>query len=146
MISFKWAKTYCKDSISLIENYDKAMIDKEQIWHCHHRRELEISKKELIKNDEYYNRPANELIFLTKSEHNALHNTLKFKGKHHTEEAKRKMSLAKYGKKRKPFSEEAKHKMSLVRQNRHWWNNGIKAVWTEECPEGFVKGRLKKSI
>ena len=132
-------KKFCKDDISLIENYDKAIYDKEQTWDCHHRREILISKNDLIENDEYYNRPAGELIFLTKSEHMALHNTLKFKGKttwnkgkHHSEEAKRKMSIAKKGK-------------NTWSKTLHWWNNGIKNVFSRECPEGFVKGMIKKS-
>ena len=38
MINEKRAKSYCKDDISLIENYDKAIADNTQVWHCHHRR------------------------------------------------------------------------------------------------------------
>ena len=161
MIRFEYAKSYCKDDISLIENYDKAVADKEQTWDCHHRRESETPRKELIEIREYYNRPANELIFLTRSEHKALHNTLIFKdkpswikGKHWPEEAKRKMSIAKKGKNRGktpwnkgiPCSTEAKQKMSNAIKGRHLFNNGIISVRAKSCPEGFVKGRLKKSV
>ena len=75
--------SYCKDNLSKIENYEKAINDTTQTWHCHHRAEIEVlpsgivvrrSKSELIKNDRYYHRPANELIFLTRSEHMRLHN------------------------------------------------------------------------
>ena len=90
MINEYFVKKYCNEDISLIENYDKAVVDKEQTWDCHHRRESETSKKELIKLGEYYNRPASELIFLTKSEHRALH----LKGKHHNEETKKKLSIS----------------------------------------------------
>ena len=199
MIS-KCAKTYCNEDISRIENYDKAVADKEQIWDCHHRRELEIPRKELIKIGEYYNRPASELIFLTEYEHRSLHSTLKFKGKpshwkgkHRSEETKRKMSESHKGKKMSEehkqkvakarkgmkLSEETKHKMSeshkgkklseehkqkvakarkgmkLSEETKHkigennkgrcWFNNGIKSVRAKSCPEGFVKGRLKKT-
>lgn len=77
MIS-KMAIKYCCDDISNIENYDKAIADKEHIWHCHHRFEtncplLLMSKEELQEQDLYYNRPADELIFLTKNEHHRLH-------------------------------------------------------------------------
>ena len=171
MINFRYAKSYCKDDISLIENYDKAIADKDNIWDCHHRREIETSRKKLIEIGEYFNRPASELIFLTKPEHKALHNTLLFKGnkiwlgKHHSEEAKRKMSEKHKGKttwnKGKKMSEEAKQKMaaakigkhhsdetkrkmSAVRRGRSWFNNGIKSVWTFDCPEGFVRGMLKR--
>ena len=103
MISFRKVKKYCKDDISLIENFEKAIAD-DNIWDCHHRREMTTPKKQLIEKNEYYNRPANELIFLTKSEHTALH----MKGKHckpFTEEHKLKMSIAK-----KNMSEETKQK------------------------------------
>ena len=139
MIS-KCAKTYCNEDISLIENYDKAISDKEQIWHCHHRRELETPRKELIKIGEYYKRPARELIFLTKYEHNSLHSSLKFKGKHMSEEHKRKLSEAHKGNR---HSDETKRKMSDALKRLHWFNNGIKNVRAKSCPEGFVKGRLK---
>ena len=45
MICFEYAKNYCSEDISLIENYDKAVNDKEQTWHCHHRREIITPKK-----------------------------------------------------------------------------------------------------
>ena len=38
MIDKKRAIKYCRDDISLIENYDKAVSDTTQSWHCHHRR------------------------------------------------------------------------------------------------------------
>ena len=154
MICFEYAKKYCKDDISSIENYDKAIADSNQVWDCHHRRELETSKKELIEIGEYYSRPASELIFLTKKEHISLHKKGKqshWKGKHLSEETKRKMSKAKQGKKLKPFTEEHKLKMSIARKGKntwskthHWFNNGTITVRAKSCPEGFVKGRLKK--
>ena len=184
-------KKYCKDDISLIENFDKAISDKEQTWQCHHRREIETSRKQLIENNEYYNRPASELIFLTQKEHRAFHAYRQFKGKKckpRTEEHKRHISEAKKGKKCKPrteehrkhiseahkgkhLSEETKKKISESRKgqsswnkgiphteesrkkmsenrkgkglNTHWFNNGIKAILAFDCPEGFVRGRLK---
>ena len=125
MISKRLAKAYCRDDISLIENYDKAVSDTTQSWHCHHRRETIYSAKELIEIGEYYNRPACELIFLTPLEHNRLHHLGKnvsaetrkkmseankgennpmfgkpstFKGKHHSAETRKKMSEARKGK------------------------------------------------
>ena len=70
-------KMYCQDYKS-IENYDKAIADKENIWHCHHRFEIgsngeRVSHKDLIRQGLYYNRPSSELIFLTNSEHKRLH-------------------------------------------------------------------------
>ena len=176
MINFKKVKKYCNEDLYLIENYDKAIADSNQTWDCHHRRELEIPRKELIKRGEYFNRPAEELIFLTPFEHNSLHASLKFKGCKLTEETKRKISNSLKGKRLKPFTEEHKQKISLsMKGNKnslgkrhsdeakrkmseakkgkntwtkglHWFNNGIKNVFVKECPEGFVKGRLKKAI
>ena len=76
MINVNCAKSFCKEDISTIENYDKAIADTTQTWHCHHRTEIwwNCSKKDLIDNECYYNRKACELIFLTPSEHLRLHN------------------------------------------------------------------------
>lgn len=92
-------KSYCKEDISLIENYDKAINDKEHTWDCHHRDEIRTlpsgmkvyrSKQELIDNGRYYNCPANELIFLTASEHQSLHKTNRT-GWTHSEDTKKNM-------------------------------------------------------
>ena len=122
MINEYVVKKYCNESLSLIENYDKAIADKEQTWDCHHRREIETSRKELIELGEYYNRSASELIFLTKKEHISLHH------------------------KDKNMSEETKRKMSEAIKHLNWFNNGITTIRAKSCPEGFVKGRLKKAI
>ena len=94
----------------------------------------------------------------------ALHAFWRFKGKKCkplTEEHKLHISEAKRGKKCKPqteehkrhiseslkskkMSEEIKRKMSAVRQGRSWFNNGIKNIWAFDCPEGFVRGMLKR--
>ena len=95
MIDKKRAIKYCKDDISLIENYDKAFSDTTKMWHCHHRRETIFSRKDLIEIGEYYNRPACELIFLTPVDHRRLHKLGKpsgMKDKHHSAEARKKMS------------------------------------------------------
>lgn len=125
MIDKKRAIKYCKDDISLIENYDKAIADDIQTWHCHHRRETIYSVKELIDISEYYNRPACELIFLTKSEHMRLHKTgnANMLGKHRSAETRKKIGEA--------------------RKGNHWYNNGVKNILAKTCPEGFVQGRLK---
>lgn len=117
----------------LIENYDKAIADTTQTWQCHHRLEthtsdeerrlVDISKAELIALGMYYDRPPEELIFLTLAEHQRLHNE--------SEEWKRKVSEALKGKptwnkgthesgmKGKRHSEETKRKMSEARK-RYW--------------------------
>ena len=55
-----------------IENYEAAMSDTTNIWVCHHRLESDYTKSELIKLGLYYNRPPEELIFLTDIEHKKL--------------------------------------------------------------------------
>ena len=107
-------KVYCND-IENIENYEKAKADNFRGWNCHHRLEthnsdgerrlVDITSKELIALDMYYNRPASELIFLTVKEHRTLHH----KGKCLSEETKKKLSEFNKG---KHLSEETKRKMS----------------------------------
>ena len=137
-------KRYCKNYQD-IENYEKALADDFKGWHCHHRlethtpdgkrREVDIGYKELKALNMYYNRPAEELIFLPSSEHKQLHNKGKpawnkgkkmseefcrknsesHKGKCASEETRRKMGEAHKGKQPmlgKHFTEEAKKKMS----------------------------------
>ena len=167
MICERTIKKFCKDDISLIENYDKAIADTTQVWQCHHRRETIYSRSELKEIGEYYNRPACELIFLTKSEHMRLHNL----GKHHSEESRKKMSESRKGEKcyifgkhhleetRKKISEklkgekcyifgkhrseETRKKIGEARKGNHWYNNGVTSILAKTCPEGFVPGRLK---
>ena len=112
MINERLAKAYCRDDISNIENYDKAIADTTQTWICHHRLELTLdgeyahTPEELNRMYMYYNRPYFELIFLTKSEHQRIHT------QNRSDETRRKLSESHKGKKRKPFSEEHRRKMS----------------------------------
>ena len=80
MINEKYAKKYCCEDISNIENYELAINDQTQTWDCHHRGEVlpcgRFSPNDLNKFGLYFNRPASELIFLTKAEHTCMH----FKG------------------------------------------------------------------
>ena len=77
MINEYRVEKFCCEDIRNIENYEKAIADTTQMWHCHHRREcvdgVFTSRKDLIANGLYYNRPANELIFLTRTAHRSLH-------------------------------------------------------------------------
>ena len=73
MINERNIKKYCKDDLSLIENYNKAISDKTCWYICHHRRETIYTADELIEIGEYYHRPACELILLTRAEHGAVH-------------------------------------------------------------------------
>lgn len=134
----------------LIENYDKAVADKTQTWDCHHRLEThnpdgerrlaDISKEELIAIGIYFDRPPEELIFLTSAEHNSLHNKGKssgMKGKRHSEETKRKMSEAKKG---KQLSEDAKRKLSEA------FSKKVLCVETNEIFDSMKEAQRKTGI
>ena len=150
---------YCKDYEN-IENYQKALADNFKGWECHHRKGVDISREKLKALGMYYNRPADELIFLKHSEHRFLHKKGKSlseehkkklseanKGKHLSEETRKKISEANKGRK---FSEETKKKMSeamkghTATKGRHWFNNGKISIMRFECPDGFVPGILKR--
>ena len=146
---------YCKDYKN-IENYEAAKKDNFIGWHCHHRLEthnsdgerrlVDINHKELKALGMYYNRPPEELIFLTIKEHNAFN-----KGKHHTEETRKKISEGNKGKQageNNPFygkhhSEETRNKMREAHKGKHWYHNGEINIRAKECPEGFVPGWLR---
>ena len=167
MINEKQTKKYCSEDISLIDNYDKAIADTTQTWHCHHKLEVQgqffNSAKLVIKCKMYYYRPASDLIFLTSSEHRHIHNigrklstktrkklstALKGKnsGKQHTTETRQKISTALIGRipwnANKQLSNDTCKKMQLAHIGKHWWNNGVVEVNQVECPEGFKRGRI----
>lgn len=126
MISEKFARKYCRDDISKIENYEKAISDDTQIWDLHHRLELTLdgefalSREQLKMHDMYYNRPYYELIFLTHAEHRRLH------GMNVSDETRKKMSESNKGKsawnkgkKCKPITEEHARKMHKAWKGKH---------------------------
>ncbi len=79
MIKNSKVKLFCRDDISLIENYNEAVADTENVWVCHHRLELTLdgefanSKADLIRHGMYFKRPYFELIFMKKSDHFSMH-------------------------------------------------------------------------
>lgn len=124
-------KYFCKDDITKIENYELAMTDTEEVWHCHHRLELTLdgeyahSKEDLIRMNMYYQRPYFELIFLKNSDHVTLHN------KAHNPIRRAKVSNTLKGDSR-----------CATAKGKSWYNNGVKSVLAAKCPEGYVKGRI----
>lgn len=86
MINEKKAKLYCSEDIALIENYHTAIADKEKMWDIHHRKECDeegrtlFTQKQLIEMNLYYKRPAEELMFVTRSMHWKLHREIRGKG------------------------------------------------------------------
>lgn len=156
-MNLKYYKLYCKNCEN-IENFEKAKKDNFKGWNCHHRlethnsdgerRPVDITQKELKALGMYYNRPANELIFLTVSEHRKLHKVSEehkkkireaLKGHTASAEARNKMSEAAKGKK---LSEETKKKIGAAKKGTSWFNNGKINIRAKECPDGFVPGRL----
>ncbi len=124
-------KLYCKDDISLIENYDKAINDKEHIWECHHRDEIETlpsgikvvrSTEDLIEAGRYYQCPANELIFLTKKEHSRIHLSCK--------EIQDKATNSRIGMKRSSdFKKEQSIRLKGNHKGQHWRVINGKRCW-----------------
>ena len=170
MINEEHVKKFCNGDITKIENYELAITDNTQTWHCHHRLEthnsdgekrlVHIQKKELIELDMYYNRPPEEFIFLTSVEHNRLHNKGKTlsdkqkriftrKGKKNSKEHNKKISEANKG---KTFSEETRRKISEANKGRHFSEETRRKLSekakhrTKEVIEKAASKRRKKVI
>lgn len=60
-------------------------------------------------------------------------------GKHHSEETRKRISEAHKG---KQVSEETRQKLSEATKGKHWYNNGVKCIKAKTCPDGFVPGRI----
>lgn len=124
MIGQVHTKSFCSEDLSLIENYKQAINDETQIWHCHHRLEIDENKtkQQLIDEGKYFNRPASELIFMTPAEHIGLHNKINKTNKKHKKhkklslETRKRMSIAA---KKRFFSEESREKQRLSILGRH---------------------------
>ena len=156
---------FCKEDISLIENYENAINDNTQIWICHHRLgiDLGLSREELIEKDLYFNRPANELLFLTRADHFSIHS----KNRIVSEETRKKMSEAKQNGfipwnkglsketndnvaklsdklKGREFSEEHRRKLSEAKQNGFIpWNKDKKVGPLSEEQKQKISKSLK---
>ena len=137
MINEYYATKYCSEDLSLIENYALAIADITQTWEIHHRGEVlpcgRFSRDDLKKFGLYFNRPASELIFLTKAEHTRLH----FKGVPRgpfSEDHKKALSEAHKG---VPKSEATKKAMSEA-------HRGI--TLSEEHKKAIVKANSKKVL
>ena len=141
MIDFDHLKNrkyhYLDGDETLIENYDKAIADTTQTWVCHHRRELEPDRKtveDLKALGLYWNRPPEELIFLTSSDHWKLHtqgeNNPMF-GKSSWE----KFTEEKKADRKRRYSKSMKGK----NVGKKFWTDGKTRVFAKECPVGFHK-------
>ena len=117
MINEKQVKRFCKD-YTKIENYEEAVNDKTRTWICHHILGEILTRQQLLEHDFYYDVPPCMLKFVTKTEHNRLHK----KGKHPSEESRKKMSEAKKG---KHPSEESRKKMSAAHKGKSSPRKGV---------------------
>lgn len=127
---------FCCEPLSNIENYEEAVASPNK-WVCHHRLELvatgavvDSSRQDLIDWDIYWNRPADELIFLSWSEHNKLHQA--------TDSYKNKLSKALKG---RTVSEETKHKLSEIAKLRTGEKNPFFGRHHSEETKAKWKGR-----
>ena len=149
MICESTVKKYCCEDISLIENYQEAVNDTE-MWECHHRLEIQgelrFSVNKLKELGYYWNRPACELVFLTKIEHHYLHRKVFYDkwrnnlskslkgdkhpmyGKHRSEETKKKISNSNKGKSR-----------NVGINNPNYGNHFSKPKFKWLTPEGEIK-------
>ena len=139
MINEKLAKRYCKEDLSKIKNYDKAIADTTQVWHCHHMTESwwNCTAKELIENECYYNRKACELIFLTNSEHTRLH----MKGRTVTDETRHKISEANKGK-----TNSAEHRRKISESMKGIVRSEDTRKKMSEAKKGLLKNKTWKII
>ncbi len=121
MISENFPKRYCSEPIESIENYEQAVNDTNQMWHCHHRLEIQgqfRNSRELLKRcGMYWSRPASELIFLRHDEHCRLHRegNNPWRGRHHTQKSKALMSSQRKG---HEVTQETREKMSKSQKRR----------------------------
>ena len=134
--------SYCLTP-ELIENYDLAIADKENVWICHHRKEEFYTSKELFEMGMYFNVPPDDLVFCrNENEHRKYpHKGVEcHRGKKHSEETKKRLSEANKGKK---HSEETKKKLSEANKGKKRFTNGVVNVTDFICPPGFWPGMTK---
>ena len=126
MINESQARKFCKD-YTLIENYEEAVNDPSQTWHCHHILGEILTRQQLLDHDFYYDVPPCMLKFVTRSEHHRLH------GMNISDDTRKKMSEAKKGhivteEHRRKISEamkghivtdESRRKMAESRKGKH---------------------------
>ena len=102
MISLTHVKSYCKD-YEKIENYAQAIVDKSELWICHHKLENIFTSQELEEMGIYWNVKPGELMFIRQSEHN---------GNPKLHIGVRRRMASQKGKKLGPHSEETKQKIA----------------------------------
>ena len=149
-------RKYCRRIYHhLIENYEKA-VNSDEMYICHHRKEIDkdgrnaFSADELIDLGEYFHRPPEELIFLTKSEHKALHQAANNKDRNVSEEHKRELAKARQKRYREKHREELNQKTKEryatdpVYRKKRQSQNREKAKRFKERHPNYNKERLEE--
>lgn len=161
-------RKYCRKIYHhLIENYEEA-INSEEMYVCHHRKEITedcrnaFTADELIDLGEYYHRPPEELIFLTKSAHKALHMAANNKDNGVTIEHKREKAKLRSRRWRENHREEVNQKSreryanndeyrkTRAEQHKKWikehpdWNKERLQEFRKENPDYYKKYYTKK--
>lgn len=117
-------KKFCKD-YDKVEGYERALSSDEPYF-IHHKQGIYISQEELIELGWYYDCPPDCLMWVTKSEHSAIHNA------HIRYETRKKLSEASKGERNpmygKTCSDEARQKMrgprgECFKNNESWMNS-----------------------
>ena len=159
---------FCSEPLEKIEHYEEALAEGFKGWCMHHRLEIQpdgtrMSRKDLKDKGLYYDRPAEELVFMRNGEHMTLHMTgmkrstdtckkmsASLKGKHRSAETRQKIAETLKG---RTFSEEHRQKIAAANRGKHnwtkdslWWNDGISNKRSKECPgPEWKRGQLKKT-
>lgn len=132
---------FCPDDYMLIENYELALADNFKDWICHHINGETTTRETLLELGLYYNVPYYMLKFVTREEHNRIHNNLaKYikvngnpnKGKHFSQDTKNKMSQGRIGNtnaKGHTLSVEKRIKHSKLLKGKHWKVIDGRRVW-----------------
>lgn len=152
MINEKCAREYCSEPIENIEGYSEAIADKTQTWCCHHRLEVQgqftNSVSLLKKCGMYFSRPANELIFVTKSQHEQIHYVLHHRlcysmGKKYGSINGKKNAAKLTYEQRSKAGKAGGAIGGKKSKDMKFWNNGTRCIRAEECPGPEWKpGRL----
>lgn len=122
-------KSYVKDGrIDLIENYERAKADNFKGWCIHHKFEIHDdyrnSRNELIMMKLYYDRPPEELIWLTIKDHMKLHNN-----KYNMKTSKRKTFATKFY---ENFGIHFCENEKLYHYHYNWYKRHGKVKWEEK--------------
>lgn len=103
-------------------------------WVLHHKDE-NLKQTDLQRYKEWR---VDDLVPMTRSEHAKLHRHGRFSG---TPDGS---GWDIKGDKNPSKRPDVKKKISDAHKGMHWYNNGIINRCTYECPDGFVKGKLKR--